>query len=534
MKRNSRSGRAAIALCAALVTGTLLAGCGGASSSSSTSAAASDGNTVDTDATLDIGIPVAQTMDPRQLPEPATQLLITSWPVYDRLIQVGANGQYEPMLATQWKFSPDGKTLTLTLRKGVTFSDGTPFDAGAVKANVEFYQKADKTAVQANLANVADVTVVTDDTVELQLKKPSTTVLAALSSMLGGIMISPKALNSPDLASHPVGTGAYVIESFKPGQNVVYKRRTDSASIWDPKTGKPVKVTISTYSSPEAMENAVKSGQADIVTWSSGDKTPYQSQLDSGQLQAHVLPGVLNMVGVNIKQSVKPYDDVRVRQAINHAINRQAIVEALQPANSPRVQPWPEQLPGFDSARESAYTYDPAKAKELLAQAGYPNGFDGGEMLVAQANVMPAAAQAVQADLAAIGIKIQIRTMDMYALVTEWAKAQHPLDLYYMSTSSIDAYSWLQRLFVNPVWTPAGADPQMVKLIEDVDDPALTDEQRAEKVGEAIAYATDNALYAPLWQGVGGHMASGKVRGLDDVASVNGGVADFRNTYLVK
>ncbi|GIH68059.1 ABC transporter substrate-binding protein [Sphaerimonospora thailandensis] len=532
MKRNSRLGRAAIGLCAALAAGTLLAGCGGASSSSSTSAATGGGNTVDGNATLDIAIPVAQSLDPRQAPEPA-QLTIATWPVYDRLLQVGPNAQYLPMLATKWEFSPDGKKLTLTLRQGVTFSDGTPFDAEAVKANLDAYQKADKTGVQANLADVAGVTVVSADTVELQLKKASTTVLSALASTLGGIMISPKALNNPDLATHPVGTGAYVIESFKPGQNVVYKRRTDEGGIWDPKTGKPAGVTISTYS-PEAMENAIKSSQVDVITWSTGDKKPYQAQLDSGQLQAHVLPGVLNMVGVNIKQSVKPYDDVKVRQAINHAINRQAIVEAFQPANHPRVQPWPEQMPGFDAAREGAYAYDPAKAKQLLAEAGHPDGFDGGEMLVARAGTMPAAAEAVQADLAAVGIKIQLRTVDVLTLVTEWAKAKNPLELMYMTLPSIDAYSWLQRLFINPVWTPAGADPQMVKLAEGVDEPSLTDEQRAAKVGEAIAHATDNALYAPLWQGVGGYVGTGKVRGLDDVASVNGGVADLRNTYLVK
>ncbi|GIH68082.1 ABC transporter substrate-binding protein [Sphaerimonospora thailandensis] len=533
MKRNSRlrRRRGAIALCAALATATLLAGCGGASSSS-TAATGSGGDTVDGNATLDIGMPVPQSLDPRQAPEP-TQLTIGTWPVYDRLLQVGPNAQYEPMLATKWEFSPDGTTLTLTLRQGVTFSDGAPFDAEAVKANLEFSQKADKTAVQAYLADVAGVKVVSADTVELQLKKASTTVLSALASTLGGIMISPKALNNPDLATHPVGTGAYVIESFKPGQSVVYKRRTDEGGIWDPKTGKPAEVTITAYSSLEAMDNAVKSGQADIVTWE-GHKQPYQAQLDSGRLQTQPLSQALNMVGLNIKPSVKPYDDVKVRQAINHAINRQAIVDALQPVTTPRVQPWPEQLPGFDAARESAYAYDPDKAKQLLAEAGHPDGFDGGEMLVAQTGALPAVAQAVQADLAAVGIKIQLRSLDVYAMVTGWAKAPNPIQLMYMTLPSIDPYSWLQRLFVNPIYRPTGADPELVKLIEGVDDPSLTDEQRAAKVGEAISYATDNALYAPLLQGIGGYVADGKVRGLDDFASVNGGVADFRNTYLVK
>src|SRR3569833_3551948 len=116
------------ALCAALA-GLVLAGCGGAPGGVGQGAA-------DRSAVLRIGMPVPQSLDPRQAPEPS-QLLIGTWPVYGRLIPVGPRARYEPMLATRWDFSAGGRTLTLALRHGVAFSDGAPFDAAAVEAELD-------------------------------------------------------------------------------------------------------------------------------------------------------------------------------------------------------------------------------------------------------------------------------------------------------------------------------------------------------------------------------------------------------------
>jgi ABC-type transport system substrate-binding protein len=363
--------RAGHALCAALA-GLMLAGCGSSSGSSGNGA-------VDPNADLRIGMPVPQSFDPRQAPEPA-QLLIGGWPVYDRLIQVSSRAQYEPMLATKWEFSAGGKTLTLTLRHGVTFSDGTPFNADAVKANLDAYLAAGKTVVRQNLADVAGVEVAGDDVVRLRLTTPSTTVLSALSSTLGGVMISPKSLTSKDLATHPVGTGAYVLESFQPGQRVAYKRRTDKGGIWDPKTGGPAKVDIVTYPGPDALNNAVKSGQVDIVTWA-GDKKPYQSLLDSGHLRTQTLDTVLNMVGLSLNQTVKPYDNVKVRQAINYAIDRDRLIRLLHlsPDEADAAcQILPEGFPGHqpdcpytaDAGDGHWHSPDLAKATRLARESG--------------------------------------------------------------------------------------------------------------------------------------------------------------------
>lgn len=522
--RNRRGKWPALAVSAILVVA-LVAGCGSASIGPGGS------GEVDRTASLRIAYPVTQSLDPAQAAEPA-QLLIATWPVYDRLIQVTSDAKYAPMLATEWEFSPDGKALTLTLRQGVTFSDGTPFDAAAVKANLEHSKAAAGSALQANVAGITTVEVISPDTVKLDLAQPSTTVLSTLSSTLGGLMISPKALESPDLASRPVGTGAYVIDSFQPGQQVTYKRRTDNGGIWDDKTGKPATVSIDTFGNADAMSNALLGNQADLIVWSS-DVGRFRSAIASGTLEHTVMGGVLNMVGINLNKTREPYNDPRVREAVNYAIDRQSLVEAFMPDTVARVQPWPEGLPGFDQAREDSYTFDPAKAEQILADAGYADGVDGGEIAVANVGSFPDVSQAVQANLAAVGIRVELRNVDVYTLVTQWAQGHSEAEMMYMSMPSIDPYSWTQRLFVNPVWTP-GNTTEVANMAAGLDNSTMSEEARAAGIGKIVDYATRNALYAPLWQGVGGFVSSPKVEGLDDLASVNGGVADFRNVYMTE
>src|SRR5690348_5468148 len=195
MKRfdNRRGPGAQAMLGVGVATAMLLTGCG--SSSSTSSSGSSGGGTADTSATMRVAYPVIQSLDPAKAPEPA-ELQIVLWPVYDRLIQVNGDSQYAPMLATSWAYSNGGKTLTLKLRSGVKFSDGTPFDAAAVKANLDWDKTSKGSALALAVSDIKTVSAVNASTVKVALVKPSTTVLSSLASFQGGAMISPKALNS--------------------------------------------------------------------------------------------------------------------------------------------------------------------------------------------------------------------------------------------------------------------------------------------------------------------------------------------------
>lgn len=523
---NMRILQRTIACLAASVAATVMTGCGSSSGDGVESGA------TDTGATLRIAYPVLGSLDPSKSPEPAG-LAISLWPVYDRLIRVGADSKYEPMLATKWDFSGDGRSLTLGLRTGVTFSDGAPFDAEAVKANLDFAKNADKSQLQLNVANIREVSVVDPSTVRLSLHKPTTAILSTLSSFLGGAMISPKALTSGELDTKPVGTGAYVVSSFKPGQRVTYTRRSDAKGVWDSRTGKPAGVHIVTMDQ-DAKSNALSSGQIDLAAWSAGTEQ-VATLLDSGKLKYQPFRGALTMQGIYFNKTMKPFDNLLVRQAVNHAIDRKKITTALYPpGNTTRVQPWPAGLPGFESSREDTYRHDPVKARELLKSAGYPNGVDAGEMLVNNQGSTPVAAQAVQADLAEVGIKIKLRNMTPFAINTAWSEGQVAAEYHFLTVPSVDPHFLLNHLYANRLWMIGGPSAEMAALIAATDDHAAQPQEMSARVGKAVQLATEQALYAPIEQGVGGSVSSSKVAGLDTLDGGYAGPPDFRYLYLTK
>jgi peptide/nickel transport system substrate-binding protein len=376
--------------------------------------------------------------------------------------------------------------------------------------------------------------VVSDYVVKLRLTRPTRAVLNALAAPAPGAMISPSALKNKDLATHPVGTGAWVIDTFRPGQRVTCKRRGDSAGIWDDRTGKVARVEI-TSQATDAAYAAVQSGQADIVL-SSGDNRQLQSKIDAHRLKLRALPTTMTIAGMFMNQTVQPFDDKRVRQAVNYAIDRTSIVKAFAPTTSPRVQPFPKVLGGFDPALENTYPYDPGKAKALLAEAGYPHGLDAGEFLVTNMAQFPNLAQAVQANLADIGMKIRLKPYDTRQLVTYYSKSGAPGMFGYITFPSIEPGADFTWLYDNPLTMPGGVPKSLVARFGGADDPGAAEQVRASRVAAVNGYATSNALYAPVWQGVPGYVITDKVHGLDDGRDLLApyGAQDFRYVYLTR
>lgn len=192
----------------------------------------------------------------------------------------------------------------------------------------------------------------------------------------------------------------------------------------------------------------------------------------------------------------------------------------------------PNTLPGYDKAGEGRYEYDPAKAKQLLEEAGFASGVDGGEMLVAQTGAMEQMAQSIQTNLAAVGIRIKLRGMDTFSLSTNWPKSNANAMLQYMSIPSIDPMTSMQRLFLNPHWMVGGPDATVQKLTHGLDDSDASPDQIAAQVTRTVNYATDMEYCAQLLQGVGGLMSSSKVQNLDHLPTLESGVADLRNVYM--
>ncbi|MGE0308189.1 MAG: ABC transporter substrate-binding protein, partial [Acidimicrobiia bacterium] len=208
-----------------------------------------------------------RTLDPHQETAVWDHTFFTM--VYDRLLTVGsATDTYalEPMLATDWTFSDDGLTLDLNLREGVSFHDGTPFDAEAAKANLDYAKsEAASPKVRDSLAAVDSVEVVDPTTIRLNLSRPTTTILMALAYG-GGAMVSPVALaDGRDLSASTsgAGTGAYEVTEWTP--DVIARFERVSGDHWDPDGGHLNSITISYAAEGQTRAAALSSGQADLV-----------------------------------------------------------------------------------------------------------------------------------------------------------------------------------------------------------------------------------------------------------------------------
>ncbi|MFE7243105.1 ABC transporter substrate-binding protein [Streptomyces sp. NPDC057580] len=338
----------------------------------------------------------APTLDPHSTPTTADEPLL--WPVYDRLIHANEKGEAEPGLATSWKFTSEG--LELTLRKGVTFHDGTAFNAEAVKANIERAKSLASSAVKADLDSVTEAEVIDSSHVLLRTKVTDVALPLILSARAGA-MISPKAFSRSDLAQRPAGTGPYKVASLNAGVSITYERYDN---YWQKSSSRPARIELKVITDAATRLNALKAGQVDVAN------------IDPNQVsEAKALPNLRVAVAKDVKVTdlqvnpahVPAMADVRVRRAVNFAIDRKAIVDGvLFGQGEPTVQPFPQGYFAHNDAVDDAYPHDSEKATSLLREAGYGKGFTFTVLLGGSPSVSEA--EALQGQLAEVGITMRI------------------------------------------------------------------------------------------------------------------------------
>ena len=320
------------------------------------------------------------------------------FPVYDRLVHVTPAGELIPGLATEWAYSDDGLTLSLTLREGVTFTDGTPFDANAVKANLERGMNDEASAVKSLLSVISAVTVVDDFHVDVTLSQPDGTLPYTLAERAGAIA-SPAAFDTLEL--QPVGTGMYRVTEFQAETRAVYER---NEGYWDADAVGAARMEFTTILDNAQRANALISGQVDATIV---DPSEVQRVEEAG----FVVDSSTNnqFFHLQLNRSRPGLSDTRVRQALNHAIDREGIVSALLLGRGePGQQPFLPGTPGYsDELGEDRYPYDPEKAKQLLAEAGAADlSFD---IMTLNIPIYAQVSEAVQSQLAAVGVTTSIQ-----------------------------------------------------------------------------------------------------------------------------
>jgi ABC-type transport system substrate-binding protein len=329
--------------------------------------------------------------------------------VYDTLLSISPeDGELLPRLASKWE--ADETSITLHLRDDVTFQDGTAFDAEAVAFNLDRAMHDPDSNITAMLAAVKRVDVVDAGTVKLQLAHPTPLAVLQLLADRPGMMASPKAVraakSSTKFSDAPVGAGMYKVKGKWFPRESMSVRAWDG--YWDPDAQTLGGVDF-TEVEPDAKVNALLSGSVDVASVGGTDVSALE---DEPKVALSVGPATIGR-GLTVNPTLKPFDDPLVRQAIAHAINRDAMVEALTNGyGEPRCQLFAASSPAYDKALDGLYPYDPAKARALLKEAGYADGLKFRAIIGSGATAYIQFGELLQAQLADVGIDMDLELVD--------------------------------------------------------------------------------------------------------------------------
>lgn len=411
---------------------------------------------------------------------------------YDTLILREPDGELAPMLATEWSYNDDNTVLTIELRDDVTFSDDTPFDAEAVVANFEHF-KAENGRQAAQLVNLESAEAVDEFTVEATLSQADPAFTYFLSQA-AGLMGSPAALDGDEIGAVPVGTGPYVMNAADTvaGSQYVFTARED---YWNDDLQKFGGVTFRVLIDTSARVNALVSGQVNAGLADARNAAQVEGAgrtLTSWQVD---WSGLLLM---DREGSVTPeLGDVRVRQAINYALDRDALLETIQLGQgTPTSQPFGPESGAFDEELEDYYDHDPERARELLAEAGHPDGFTLPVPAIGNFE-QPLAALAQQ--LSEVGITLQPTPVPDTEYLNELISGRFPAGLFNL----FQGEAWVainQIVSTNALYNVFdSSDPELQASIEAVQ-RAQSDEEIAAAAVEINRYVVEQAWFAPMFR----------------------------------
>ncbi|MBH0118414.1 hypothetical protein I0Q12_02215 [Rhodococcus sp. CX] len=408
--------------------------------------------------------------------------------IYDRLFTVDHEGVAHGMLVTDWEYSDDGSHLVLALRDDASFRDGTRLDAEVVKANLDRARTLDSPLVKRSLSMISEVAATAPFEVTIAMDRP-TDQLPYILAGVAGLIMNPTLFTNGDPAGTADGSGAYSVESWAPGEKLVLVRDRDD--YWDALAAKPARIEYTGIPDFQAFTNALISGQVDL-----GQLQPTNIPAVEGRKGIVTIPietGVGMEIAIN--RAAKPLDDLRVRQALNYALDRDAITEALYPGSRVRWQFAPEGLPGFDEGLENVYPYDPSRAKSLLAEAGYPDGVDLGEVAVSSATT-PGLVDVVQEQLEQAGIRFEPRVLDGVEVYSQFASKKYSMMIAF-SSYGISFTAGLETR-VGPTRNPAGTTPEYDALLAEATDSRRTEGERADSQKQLNRYLTEQAWGVPI------------------------------------
>jgi len=359
--------------------------------------------------------------------------------IFETLVTQDQDMEFQPNLATDWE-RVDDLTWKFTLREDVQFHDGEPFNAEAVQQTLERVVDDEIASPREDLFTMIDeINIIDDYTIEFVTEYPFSPLLAHLAHYAGG-MISPKAIEDfdGDDPLEPIGTGPFEYDSRQEGSEVTLVKNED---YW----GEDVnidKVTFQVVNEGQSRLAMVEAGEAHIAEPINVNNISQVEQ--SEEMDLYRTEGLgMDYVGFNMTKA--PFDDKRVRQAINYAIDKEQMVESVYNGVGLYADgPIGPAVLGYDSELEG-YEYDPEKAKELLEEAGYPDGFET-KIWTNDSEARQDVAENVQSQLSEVGIDVEIELLEWGAYLEATEQGDH--DMFVLGWSNMTGDGDYNQYFV--------------------------------------------------------------------------------------
>lgn len=447
----------------------------------------------------------------------ATASSIQAW-IYDELFYIGADGLPKGLLAESWTVSEDSKTLTIVLREGRKFHDGTPVDAKAVEFTFNrMLDPATAAPAKDQAGPLTKVTAVDDKTVTFEFSEPYAPFYFAASTAYFGIL-SPTAVEKlgDDFGRQPVGSGPFMFKEWKAGQEITLVRNPDYVNVREDRTNKgaPYVDGILFKNVPEEGTRiaAMETGEINILGLSRESVSRFQDDPEFQVISAEQTASI-NFVEFNYKRA--PFSDPKFRRAFGTAIDKEAILAgAYGGFGTLNYNPYPNGNPGYDPAigEANGMKYDPEAAKTMFDELGWRDEDGDGTReahgVTGVEDGTPAAwtcwtypfeikqreCEIIQANLKDLGITIEVKLTDFGTMSAEMPKAEFDFDVM--------RWTWnepviLSLLFKCPGWKELFCDETLDPMLTAADtdmDPAA----RLEKVKELQKYILDQAVIIPF------------------------------------
>jgi peptide/nickel transport system substrate-binding protein len=414
-------------------------------------------------------------------------------PFFDFLLSIGDDGKYKPELAQSWDTSADGKSITFKLRQGVKFHDGSDFNAQAVKSNLDNLIPPQSKLI----SGITSVVVIDDYTVKINLSAYNNLILYQLAVNPVCYMYSPTALqkNGKDWArTNPVGTGPFMLKEHQPNISLTLVK---NPNYWQKGLPYLDGIKISQVMDSVTQIMTFKAGQADAIydVTQSG-----AAQLRDAGYTFLVAPGNLNTMTFDTANS-KYFSNPKVREAMEYAIDKEAICSGPgQGFYVPVYQTVTSASPDYNPTCPPR-KYDPEKAKKLLTEAGYPNGFSF--RFFFPDTTWKDGIVAIQSNLDQVGIKMEINIMNRAQFSTiqtegkleKGAASWATFYVYSNTLATLDAYCRSNVQYFQHMIRPAGIDA-LIDQAKSTRDPAAVT-----KINQQIVKLLyDETTFLPLWQ----------------------------------